>query len=117
MIATRLDLDARSDGSATVDTDYQLTGATDLSNYEYEQAIDVGLRNSENRRHRTQLFRKLGARVRGSQVLYWLDEHLARECYYRDNRGRNRQPLCILAGYMSTDRGLHWNRRPKVDRK
>ena len=110
-------LDGPSDGTITRDVDVWLSGTSDISNYEYDRAIDVGVRNSQNRKHRLEFFSKLGARVRDSQLLYWVKRHRAHHCYRRNTRGRNRQPLCILAGFVSTDRGLHWNRRARIDSK
>jgi len=47
----------------------------------------------------------MGARVRGTCVLYWF----AKSEFLR-SQNLNRKPQRIFSGFMSRHRGLHWQR-------
>jgi hypothetical protein len=51
------------------------------------------------------LYKSMGARVRGTCVLYWF----AKSEFLR-SQNLNRKPQRIFSGFMSRHRGLHWQR-------
>lgn len=90
--------------------DYNIGGTSDV-NISFDNFVDACDRDEKRRyvqKCRMALFKKLGAVLyeNGYRVRYW--PALEKSFYRLIIR---KKPDIILAGYMSRNRGLHWDRK------